>query len=214
MKIIPNGIILGTTMKGSPSKSDRTKSFIIERTASVFNKKGFAGTSLSDLTEATGLTKGALYGNFENKEDIALAVFDFNTASLRNSLHARASVHENSIDKLMTIPQFCRENFHILAAQGGCPVVNTASEADDTQPLLKRKVNHTISRWKKNLELTILQGIRRKEIKSKTDPSRYASLFIALFEGGILLSKSTGDISFLNHCADRMEEIIKRELKA
>lgn len=48
-------------------KSERTRQFIIEKVAPIFNRKGYAGTSLSDLTEATGLTKGAIYGNFKKQ---------------------------------------------------------------------------------------------------------------------------------------------------
>ena len=58
------------------SKSSRTKQFIIEKTAPVFNAKGYAGTSINDLMIATGLTKGNIYGNFENKDEVALAAFD------------------------------------------------------------------------------------------------------------------------------------------
>ena len=60
------------------SKAERTRQFIIEKTAPIFNEKGYAGTSINDLTEATGLTKGSIYGNFENKDEVALAAFDYN----------------------------------------------------------------------------------------------------------------------------------------
>ncbi len=59
------------------NKAERTKQFIIEQTASIFNKKGYAGTSLQDITAATSLTKGSIYGNFGGKDDVALAVFDY-----------------------------------------------------------------------------------------------------------------------------------------
>ena len=42
------------------TKADRTRSYIIEQVAPIFNKKGVHGTSLSDITNATGLTKGAI----------------------------------------------------------------------------------------------------------------------------------------------------------
>ena len=42
-------------------KAERTKIFIAEKTAPLFNQKGYAGTSLNDMTDATGLTKGAIY---------------------------------------------------------------------------------------------------------------------------------------------------------
>ncbi len=60
------------------SKAEETRAYIIEKTAHIFNKKGFEGTSLSDMTSATGLTKGSIYGNFANKDEVALEVFDFN----------------------------------------------------------------------------------------------------------------------------------------
>ena len=47
------------------TKAEKTKQYIIEKTAPVFNRKGFAGTSMNDIVEVTGLTKGSIYGNFE-----------------------------------------------------------------------------------------------------------------------------------------------------
>ena len=57
------------------TKSEHTIHFILETVAPIFNKHGYAATSMSDLTSATGLTKGAIYGNFKNKEDLAIAAF-------------------------------------------------------------------------------------------------------------------------------------------
>ena len=59
------------------TKGERTRQFIIESATPVFNRKGYVGTSMSDITKATGLTKGAIYGNFENKEELALEAFNF-----------------------------------------------------------------------------------------------------------------------------------------
>ena len=59
------------------SKSAQTKQFIIEKAAPIFNKKGFAATSMNDILEATGLAKGGVYGNFTSKEEIALLAFEY-----------------------------------------------------------------------------------------------------------------------------------------
>ncbi|HAE68223.1 MAG TPA: TetR/AcrR family transcriptional regulator, partial [Sphingobacterium sp.] len=53
------------------SKAEQTRQYIIEKTAPIFNKKGYFATSLSDITTATGLTKGSIYGNFKDKDDLA-----------------------------------------------------------------------------------------------------------------------------------------------
>ena len=47
------------------TKAEKTKEYIIATSAPIFNKQGYAGTSMSDITKATGLTKGVLYGNFK-----------------------------------------------------------------------------------------------------------------------------------------------------
>jgi TetR/AcrR family transcriptional repressor of nem operon len=57
------------------TKAEKTKAFIIERSAPLFNSKGYSGTSMNDLMDITGLTKGSIYGNFENKDEVALAAF-------------------------------------------------------------------------------------------------------------------------------------------
>ena len=57
------------------TKAERTRQFIIEASAPIINKKGVAGTSLTDIMEATKLAKGGIYGNFENKEEICKEIF-------------------------------------------------------------------------------------------------------------------------------------------
>ena len=49
------------------TKSEKTRRFIIEQSAAIFNKKGIAGTSISDLMESTKLAKGGIYGNFDER---------------------------------------------------------------------------------------------------------------------------------------------------
>lgn len=195
------------------TKADRTRQFIVEKTASIFNMKGYAGTSLSDLTEATGLTKGSIYGNFVNKDEVALAVFDHNLYLLNKGLNAVADDSSNAIDKLLNLANFHRLAFRNTLNRGGCPILNTAVEADDTHPLLKEKVSKSIKAWKNNIESIVKKGILENEINATTNASEFATEYISLVEGGILLAKTTGDFSLLNTCIARIEKIINSELK-
>ena len=56
------------------SKAERTSQHILETAAPVFNRLGYASTSMAEITKATGLTKGAIYGNFENKREISTSI--------------------------------------------------------------------------------------------------------------------------------------------
>ena len=78
MQKYTNWYIFANLFVTNMSKAERTKQFIVEKTAPIFNMKGYAGTSVNDMMAATGLTKGSIYGNFKNKDDVALAAFDHN----------------------------------------------------------------------------------------------------------------------------------------
>jgi len=195
-------------------KAERTKQFILEKTAPIFNTKGYSGTSLSDLTEATGLTKGSIYGNFANKDDVALSAFDYNLSLLSKTRSALVATGSNSIEKLLNMAKFYRAEFKSSMIPGGCPILNTAIEADDTHPQLREKVSKAIKAWKKSIEAIVLQGIEKHEIKSTIKAAEFATEFIAIIEGGIMLYKVTGNRSLLDTCIDRVEKIITRELKS
>jgi len=59
-----------------PKKGEQTRRKIIEKSLQLFSVKGYYNTSISDILDATGLTKGGLYGHFPSKEDIWYAVYD------------------------------------------------------------------------------------------------------------------------------------------
>lgn len=195
------------------SKAERTRQFIIEQTAPIFNKQGYAGTSMNDLTAATGLTKGAIYGNFENKEEVALAAFDYNLGLVQEGLnvgiHSAATVRE----KLLAMPRFYRDAYPTFCQRGGCPVLNAAVETDDAPPsALRQRVQDSLARWHRNVVRLIEQGQQTGEIRPTADPGRYATLFITLTEGGIMVAKATGDANALYTSLAHIEQLIETEL--
>ncbi|MDV7696900.1 TetR/AcrR family transcriptional regulator [Chryseobacterium soli] len=195
------------------SKAEKTKQFIIEKTASLFNTKGYTSTSLSDITEATGLTKGSIYGNFENKDEVALEVYRYNAGVLaKNMSRSFGDEFPTTVNKLYAFVDFYRKNWKVVFLNGGCPLMNAATEADDTFPILKKQVQSSFEEWKKKIGSVIAEGQNNGEIHKDRNSEEYASLFIMLIEGGILLSKTTGEIKFLYLALDRIISLIDQEL--
>src|SRR5512146_991102 len=58
------------------TKGLRTRREIVEASLQLFSVKGYYNTSISDILEATGLTKGGLYGHFASKEEIWDAAYE------------------------------------------------------------------------------------------------------------------------------------------
>jgi TetR/AcrR family transcriptional repressor of nem operon len=197
----------------TPKKSARTRQFIIEKAAPVFNKKGIAGTSLSDLTEATGLTKGSIYGNFKGKDDLAVSVFKYNIDNIENFFAHEMGKAETCAKKLLVYPRIYRKIYKIMIAYGGCPILNTATEADDTHHFLCKLVVDTITRWKTQIMELIDTGKQTGEIQPDTDAAAISEIIISLFEGGGILAKVTGEETYMTNTLEHMEKLIKSIIK-
>jgi AcrR family transcriptional regulator len=190
------------------SKSERTKQFIVERTAPIFNEKGYAGTSLSDLENATGLTKGSIYGNFENKDEVALAAFDYNFNRVTEYIKDKVLATDNSIERLLVYPKVYRDFLKIPFLKPGCPILNTSTEADDTHPKLREKAVNALAFWKTSIENQIKRGIQRGEIKEDTNPTEFAVILMSLIEGAIMQAKVTGKPTELRIAMNYLEQLI------
>ncbi len=171
------------------TKAERTRQMIIDRAANLFNQRGYAGTSMQDIMESTGLTKGGLYGNFKSKEEIAVAAFEHAVAVVKYQVGKRTHVINNSLDKLKAVVYFYKEHLFDPPVAGGCPILNTSIEADDNNPVLREKVVAALKYWQERIAITIRKGIEAGEIQPNADIDHFSSVFISTLEGGIMLSR-------------------------
>lgn len=190
------------------SKAERTKQFIIETTAPIFNAKGYVGTSLNDIIIATGLTKGSIYGNFDNKDEVALAAFDYNFQCIILYYKEKMKEYTSIVEKLLVYPETYRNFTSLAFLKNGCPIVNTSTEADDTHPLLKEKAANALEYWRNSLKRLISTGIERHEIIEDIDLNNFVSIFIAIIQGGLIQTKLTDNTSHLNASMDFLEKMI------
>jgi len=190
------------------TKAEKTRDFIIEKTAPIFNMKGYAGTSLNDITAATGLTKGSIYGNFANKDEVALAAFDYNFNSNVSKIEAEISKQETIEGKLLAYVNIYQSFLVGGISQGGCPILNTAIDADDTHPALREKVLRAVLSWKKRIVKLVEQGISNQEIKADNNPEQIALTVIAMIEGGIMISRLTNKLENWNLIMNSLKKYI------
>jgi AcrR family transcriptional regulator len=188
-------------------KAERTKKMIIERVAPVFNKKGYAATSLQDLTKITGLTKGAIYGNFKNKDEVAILAFEHNLAFIRDQLRQNILASRTFLDKLLAYPKTFRQIFRQVLQAGGCPIVNTAVDSDNVSRLLQEAVRAAIGEWKRTIVSLVTSGIESGEFL-KDDAEKIAQVLICLVEGGYAMTRTTGDEGYIQSALAQMESII------
>lgn len=194
------------------SKGQMTKEHIIRESAKLFNTKGFAGASLSDIIDRSGVRKGGIYNHFENKDEIALAAFDYSFSQILNFLSKALENAYNSKEKLLAICKVYIDIIENNALEGGCPILNTAIESDDGHPLLKERAQHAMMIFMDRLTMIIVEGVENKEFKKEISPVEVCTYIIAIVEGGVMLSKLFDDSKYIRHCTSHVTQYIDNQM--
>ena len=169
-------------------KGERTKQEIIRKAAPIFNEKGYDGAALSDLMRATGLEKGGIYRHFDGKEQLAAEAFDYAWKVALDARFEGTQEISNTVDRLKRIVLNFRDQRSGLVP-GGCPLLNTAIDADDGNTKLRAKALAALRSWLKRLRSVIEEGKRRGEILRGVDSSELGTLIISTLEGSLMVSR-------------------------
>lgn len=193
---------------GVMTKAERTRHFIVEKAAPIINKKGMAATSINDIVDATQLTKGSVYGNFENKEEICHEAFDYlvKRVSADMAMHmSRATTNEEKLYALFDYYLSTLKEEHSY----GCPLMNFGTEADDTNPIVKHKVNKAILATQNLLAKVIRAGIEAGEFQKIFDAESFSIKAFAMIEGGMWMARLQGNTKQLQVIVDQLKQEIK-----
>jgi len=169
--------------------AENTKNLILKESANLFNTQGYKATSISDITKATGLTKGAIYRHFESKSDLEQqALGSLGTLMFKElgQYIQEASTFQLKMDATFS---FFEKYMHTPLYEGGCPLMNSAVEADDTNNGLRQQTFNMLTQLKASLGKIIDNGIKNEQVEPSVDSAFYATIFIATLEGGIMMSK-------------------------
>lgn len=185
-----------------------TSEFILDKVAPIFNKQGYVGTSLTDITKATGLTKGAIYCNFSNKEDLALKSFQLNINLAITPLFKLIATKQGSINKLYTITEYQRSYYDLVKDRGGCPMLRVGVDTKFINPLLFKAAQNLSQKFTVGLTNIINEGIINNEIQQNTDPVKCAKIILSLIEGSSLLAFTHNDQTYITTAMDFIDSTI------
>src|SRR6202044_532593 len=187
-------------------KGEATRQRIIAEAAPIFNQRGFDGCSMQDLMTATGLEKGGLYRHFANKEDLAAEAFRYALAQNVKVRTEHLDEIPNSINKLKRVVQLFVEL--PSAIPGGCPLINTAIDADDGNEALRDLARKGIQDWRTRPPHIIETGIKAGEIRRSTDPRRIANTLIATLEGALMISRLENSRNALRDAQSTLDTLL------
>ena len=195
-------------------KADHTSEYILKTVAPVFNKYGYAATSMSEITKATKLTKGAIYGNFENKEQLALAAFNYNVRMVIGMVTEKINAEPTPLKKLRSITSFYRNYYSLTKKYGGCPLLNVGVDSNHQNPILLKRVREIMTKLQKSIADIIKEGINQNEFRRNAKPEVIALRILSQIEGGVFITNLLDNEDHMKDVMDQIDRMIDQELIA
>jgi TetR/AcrR family transcriptional regulator, transcriptional repressor for nem operon len=182
-----------------------TKERILKKSGVLFNTQGYKATSISDITAATGLTKGAIYRHFKSKSALEKETLFHLSGIMFEKLKGYIKGAATAGDKLRAIFRYFESYITNPEVKGGCPLLNAAIEADDAHPSLRKEAVKVLDILHVSVVAILKNGIRFNQIKKDLDLDSQATLIIASLEGAIMMSKLRGNNDDIRRVVHHLE---------
>ena len=193
-------------------RGEVTRQRIIEKAAELFNSKGFAGASLSELMAATGLNKGGIYNHFKNKDEILAEAFNYSVSRVEGKLAALIKDEDTALGQLNKVVEFFREYPYNPVVKGGCPILNSIVYADNTHPVFEKQVKLVVERLIGTLEMFISNAVKEGRLRKNLDAKREAVLIFSMIEGGVAISRNSGNTEYMGIVIDHVKKYISEDM--
>jgi len=163
---------------------------------------------MQDILDATGLKKGGIYRHFSSKEELAGEAFRYTLSQAVKTRMPDLDSHVGAVESLHTMIELFVEIPSPIP--GGCPILNTAIEADDGNPILRKLAQDGLKDWRNRVSGIVRAGIARKQIREDVDPRAVANTIIAMLEGALMIARLDGSKTALKDARVALEEMVSR----
>jgi TetR/AcrR family transcriptional repressor of nem operon len=183
---------------------------VLDKAMLVFWRRGFQGTSITDIERETGLTKGSLYKAFDNKRDLFLKCLErymindsYRAILLRMSDRPLTETYAHLLDLLI-------ESTDHPERPCGCLATNIIAELIPVDAELAKVASDGLAGMQDALEFRIRWAKEKGEFGPDTDVEALASFLMVTLQGMVVLSTSTKDIASMRRARDCAIGVLER----
>jgi TetR/AcrR family transcriptional repressor of nem operon len=170
-----------------------TRQTILAEAFELFRKQGYAGTSMGQVAEAVGISKGNLTYHFPSKQALYEAVNAFAAAYVHERLIARS--FDEAAEAIAGLEDFCRRirrwgidpDEHFV----GCIFTNVAVETQHSDPAVGKLARRTLQGFSDALTERFAIAQANGEIRNDQDAAQLARMFFWMYEGALTISRAS-----------------------
>lgn len=197
-----------TTATDSP-----TRQRLLDAAAVLMLKEGYSGTSVDSVCARAGLTKGAFFHHFDDKEALACALVD-KWSHDRHALHDRLfGAHPDPLERVNAYADGLARAARDGSLLNGCLIASFSQELQGV-PAVRRSCRKGFEDWVEQLAGQLALAKKRHAPGSPYDPVESAEAFIAHVEGAILIAKASDDAGPVVRATRMFKRALKTALAA
>lgn len=165
-------------------KQAATRAALLESAAAVFTKRGYEATTLEEITEAAGFSRGAFYSNFQSKEELLLALMESRIQSGLSNIAAAFQEGSTTAERIRSGGQLLDDL--VAEDREWCLLYMELWARAVRDSKLRRRFAAQYEAWREGIAGMIASQVDELGIKLDVSPRELASTLIALFEGHVL----------------------------
>ena len=171
-------------------------------------RSGYRSADLDAILAAAGVTKGALYYHFDDKEALGYAVLDeVMTSDLHQKWVQPLRNPKDPIDALVRIVR--SESLKREDVQRGCPLLNLSQEMSGLDEGFRRRTARLFGNWHDAVAGALREGQKRRVVRNDIDANETATFLIATYEGYVVLTKNSQDARMMRSGQRRVIRLLE-----
>jgi TetR/AcrR family transcriptional repressor of nem operon len=192
------------------SHSNNAKTKLLDAALMAVRSKGYTATTVDDICEAAGVTKGAFFHHFKSKEELAVEAAR-HWGALTSVLFASAPYRAlpDPLDRVLAYIDFRKAILQGELPEYTCYAGTTIQEVYDTHPLIREACEKTISDHTATVEVDIAEAMPKYNIAANWTAQSLALYTQAVIQGAFILAKAKQDSSVAADCLDHLRRYME-----
>lgn len=175
-----------------------TRRALVESAAAKIHRHGFQATSLETILAETGVTKGALYHHFPNKQALGLAVIEeVYRDALVGEWSAALDHASDPVEALLGLLERKHGSTCPASVEFGCPINNLAQELASVDEAFRVQIEAVLDAWRDVIARALERGRAGGQVRAEVDPRGIAVFITSLIEGATGAAKNARDPGLL-----------------
>lgn len=194
----------------SSQSTHQSKTKLLEAALRVIRTRGYAGTTVDDICQAAGVTKGSFFHHFNGKEDLAISAANY-WAETTDAFFENAPyhAHRDPLDRVLGYIDFRKSILQGTLPEFTCLVGTMVQETFDTAPTIRDACERSISGHAATLAIDIAEAIKHHNIQADWRADSLALHTQAVLQGAFILAKAQGTAQVAADSVDHLRRYVE-----